>query len=95
MEEQWTEERSGQRLILLDGTVIKDGSCGYSGGRLWCWIHGYTMRQAAEVFMDPEKTGQIEYQYGGMFDVYTNMTECVSLLIDEDGQISVCLKKGE
>jgi hypothetical protein len=53
------------------------------------------MRQAAEVFMDPEKTGQIEYQYGGMFDVYTNMTECVSLLIDEDGQISVCLKKGE
>lgn len=95
MEEQRTEERSGQRLILLDGTVIEGGSCGYSSGRLWCWVHGYTMAQAAEIFFNPEKTGRIEYQYGGMSDVYTGMTKCVNLMIDEDGQISACLKKGE
>lgn len=87
-------EKTGQRLILMDGTIIEGGSCGYSDGRLWCWVKGFTMAQAAQVFFDPEKTGHILYEYGAMTDEYTGFTDCRSLIIDNDGQISVCLVKG-
>lgn len=86
--------KTGQRLILKDGTIIEDGSCGYSDGRLWCWIHGFTMAQAAQLFFDHEKTDHILYEYGEMKADYTGFTECRNLNIDNDGQISACLVKG-
>lgn len=87
------EQKTGQRLILMDGTRIEDGSCGYNAGRLWCWITGYTMQEAAAIFFDPSKTGRIVYEYGEMSDVYEGFTNCTNLFIDSDGQISVCLMK--
>ena len=88
-------ERTGRRLILMDGTRIENGSCGYAEGRVWCWITGYTMPEAAAVFFDPAKTGRITFEYGEMSDVYEGYTVCTNLLINDDGQVSVCLKKGE
>ena len=87
-------QKTGQRLIFDDGTTIENGSCGYSSGSLWCWVHGFTMQEAAQIFFDPAKTRQITYEYGEMSDVYENFTNCVSLLIDNDGQISACLIRG-
>ncbi|MBQ1776822.1 MAG: hypothetical protein IIZ93_01560 [Acidaminococcaceae bacterium] len=91
MSEQIQEPREGQRLILADGTRIENGRAGYSDGHLWCWFTGFTMQQAAVLFLNPEKTSRIEYQYGEMQDVYTGYTECTNLFIDSDGQISVSL----
>jgi hypothetical protein len=88
-------QNEGIRLIFNDGTVIEDGSCGYSEGRLWCWVTGYTMPQAAQVFFDPAKTEQIMFQYGGMEQVYHGFTNCVNLFIDYDGKISACMKRGD
>ena len=88
------QQKTGQRLILNDGTVIEDGRCGYSTGSLWCWITGYTMSEAAGIFFDPEKTSIIVYEYGEMSDEYQGFTNCVNLFIDEDGQVSACLKRG-
>ena len=51
-------QKEGQRLILMDETTIEDGKCGYADGRLWCWLIGYTMQQAAGIFLDPAKTGK-------------------------------------
>lgn len=87
-------EKMGQRLILKDGTIIENGSCGYSDGRLWCWFHGFTMAQAAQVFCDHEKTDHILYEYGEMTAEYAGFTDCRSLIVDNDGQISACLVKG-
>lgn len=84
----------GQRLILMDGTIIENGRCGYADGRLWCWVTGYTMQQAAGIFFDPDKTGEIVYQYGEMSDRYEGFTVCTNLFIDNDGQVSVCLVRG-
>lgn len=84
----------GQRLILMDGTTIENGRCGYADGRLWCWVNGYTMQQAALVFLDASKTGDIVYQYGEMQDEYHGFTVCTSLMIDNDGQVSACLIRG-
>ena len=88
------EQKTGQRLILMDGTQIEDGGCGYSEGRLWCWITGYTMPEAAAVFFDPEKTGKIVFEYGEMSDKYDGFTNCVNLFINDDGIVSVCLIRG-
>lgn len=88
------EQKTGQRLILMDETTIEGGRCGYSSGRLWCWVSGYTMPEAAAVFFDPGKTGRIVYEYGEMSDEYNGFTDCRSLFVDEDGQISACLAKG-
>ena len=84
---------AGRRLILMDGTQIEDGSCGYADRRLWCYVKNYTMPQAAQVFLDPSKTGKIIFQYGDMSDEYDGFTYCTNIFLDED-QVSVCLRKG-
>ena len=86
-------EKEGQRLILNDGTVIEDGSCGYADGHLWCWLF-CTMQAAAALFMDPERTEKIVFEYGEMSSEYDGFTNCTNLFIDGDGKVSVCLTKG-
>lgn len=83
----------GIRLILNDGTVIENGRAGYAEGCLWCYITGYTMMQAAALFLDAEKTARIVFQYGEMQDEYEGYTNCVNIQIDVDGEVSVCMKK--
>lgn len=87
-------QRTGERLILTDGTIIENGQAGYSSGRLWLWVTDMTMIQAATIFMDTEKTGYIEYQYGEMSDTYEGYTSCRNIFIDDDGKISICLVRG-
>lgn len=87
-------QKTGQRLIFDDGTTIENGSCGYSNGSLWCWITGFTMPQAAAIFFDPSKTDKITYEYGAMTDEYEGFTNCTNLFIDNDGQVSACLVRG-
>ena len=89
-----TEPMTGRRLILNDDTCIEDGAAGYADGRLWCWITGFTMQQAAQIFFDTEKTSRIDFQYGSMTDTYDGYTNPVNLFIDNGGKISVCLTKG-
>lgn len=85
----------GKRLILADGTEIEDGAAGYAEGFLWLYISGYTMQQAALIFFDPSKTAHIIFQYGDMQDEFAGFTDCKTLTKDADGNISVCMAKGE
>lgn len=85
----------GRRLILNDGTTIEGGEAGYTHKHLWCYMpDGYTMAQTAEIFLDPEKTAKIIFQYGDMNTEYDGFTECQHIMND-DGAISVCMVKGE
>ena len=86
--------KTGQRLILMDGTTIENGTAGYSQGVLCCWFTGYTLPQAAQMFLDPAKTGRIVFEYGQMSDNYEGFTNCTYLMIDSDGKVSVCLTRG-
>lgn len=83
-----------EKLILMDGTVIENGTAGYDQGFLWCYLRGYTITQAAQIFFDPSKTGKIIFQYGEMSDEYDGFTNCTAILIDADGVVSVCLEGG-
>ena len=84
----------GRRLVLNDGTAIDGGGAGYSDGVLWCWFTGFTLPQTATLFFDSSKTSVIRFDYGEMSETYEGFTNCISLSIDTDGNISVCLKKG-
>lgn len=86
------QQKEGQRLILMDGTTIEDGRCGYAEAHLWCWVPGYTMMQAAMTFLDNSKTGAIAYEYGEMQDEYTGFTSCISITQDKN-EIAVCLMR--
>ena len=86
---------NGQRLILKDGTTIENGSAGYSDATLWLYCYVYTMMQAAMLFFDPAKTDVIVFQYGDMEDRYEGFTNCRNMMINEDGRVSVCLKRGD
>lgn len=85
----------GKRLILNDETVIENGQAGYSQGFLWFYFTGITMPEAGAIFFDPSKTDKIIFQYGDMEDVYEHFTSCRNLMIDSDGQISVCMTRGD
>ena len=85
--------RTGVRLILNDGTVIEEGRAGLADGFLWLRLPEFTMQEAAEIAFDPQKTARIEFQYGGMEDVFEGYTVCTNIMVD-DGRISVCMVKG-
>lgn len=85
----------GRRLILMDGTTIENGTAGYADAHLWCRVSGFTMPQAAQIFLDPAKTGRITFEYGEMSDVYDGFTNCTSIFIDADGIISACMVRGD
>ena len=84
---------SGTSLIMKDGTRIEDGRAGYADGALWCYFEGYTMAQAAAIFLDPEKTDRIQFKYGEMQDEYEGFTECRHMDIQEDGSGRACLMR--
>lgn len=84
----------GQRLILKDGTTLEDSRAGYSGGYLWLWVVNKTLAEAAWLFLDPAKTDVIRFQYGNMVDRYEHYTRCITLSDGRDGEISVCMTRG-
>lgn len=87
------EQKHGQRIILMDGTTLEDGRCGFADGFLWCWVKDVTFQQAAEIFLDPAKTGKIIYEYGEMTDEYEGFTGCKSISVQYD-EVAVCLVEG-
>lgn len=83
----------GRRLILADGTKIENGEAGAFGGQVWCYLPGWTVSRAAQIFTNAAKTSEIRFQYGDMEDVYRGYTVCTNISA-QDGQIAVCLVKG-
>lgn len=84
----------GKRLILADGTVIENGEAGYSEGFLWLYAESMSMMQAAQIFLDSDKTLRIRFQYGEMEDVYDGFTVCRGITMNADGDLAVCMVKG-
>ena len=84
----------GRRLILNGDIVLEDCWAGYAEGFLWCYLNGYTIQQAAGMFFDPSNTEHIEFQYGEMSDSYDGFTNCIRLMSETGGMVSVCLLRG-
>lgn len=87
------EAKTGRRLMLNDGTTIENGEAGYSSGYLWLWVPGMTLPEAAVIFLDPEKTKKVVFEFGEMSDTYEGYTTCTQLSA-VDGKVTICLAKG-
>lgn len=83
---------SGRRLILADGTRIENGEAGKVSGMIWCYLPGWTVIQAAQVFTNQNKTSEIRFQYGEMEDIFSGYTNCTNIMTG-DGRISVGMAK--
>ena len=85
------EER---KLILNDGTEIAGGNAGLSSeGNLWLWFSGFTMMQAAMMFLDPEKTARIIFRGIDAEDIYEGYTNCTNMNVDANGQFHICMTR--
>ena len=92
------------KLTLADGTEF-DGSCGFSGRSLWCWILNKSMADCFSIFTNQEKTKEITilytvtgYRYKGFTsleliktgtDALGNPTVDVKLTWPEGGEHSI------
>ena len=86
-------DTTGLRLILKDDTTIENGIAGYSQGFLWLYFRGYTMQEAASIFLDASKTEKIVFAYGEKQDIYEGYINCTHIMIDMDGNLSICLTR--
>ena len=53
------DDRFYYRLILADGTILKDCECGYYDKSLWCFLKNITFAEAFQHFSSPNKFGTI------------------------------------
>ena len=83
----------GRRLILADGTKIENGEVGDLVTEIWCYLPGWTVGRAAQIFTNTAKTAEIRFQYGDMEDVFRGYTDCRNIMTRGE-QIAVCLVKG-
>lgn len=81
------------QIELQDGTIIQ-GIAACAQGFLWLYFKGYTMQQAATLFLDEEKTGHITFTQGEAQTDYEGFTDCRVIQIDADGNNSVCMARG-
>ena len=83
-----------RKIVLNDGTEIEDGTAGISsGGNLWIYFTGFTMMQAAMMFLDQEKTEKIVFIGGETEYTYEGYTNCVNLSLDETGRFHICMTR--
>lgn len=82
------------RLIMADGTVLENCGCGYSGGKLWCFLEGLTFPEIFQHFSDLSKyeTLTLELESLDIIDIYeyTGIEEIITIMQQTDS-IDVCL----
>lgn len=95
---QAPEEEIRPGVYLADGTYIQ-GQAGYANGDLWIWTEadsGQTLVGMVTLFADPEKTriirDVISERTIQQWEGFTRMT---TAKIDEDGIISIRMRRGD
>ena len=84
----------GTEIILNDGTILQNGSIGYSDGVIWCCIKDENIVNMFALFADPEKTKHLEFHYGEMVDVYDGFT-VIGAALQNENQAQIMLRKVE
>lgn len=78
MEEITVNTGDEREIVLADGTRIPGCGAGMADGNLWIYPE-MTMKEAAALFLEEEKTRSILYRRSGETIVYTGFTECIML----------------
>ena len=73
-----------QQIILSDGTVLNNCGAGFDDFSLWIYP-AMTMKEAADLFLDEEKTGVIIHRRGEDQTTYTGFTDCILMNVVPGG----------
>lgn len=71
-------------VMLADGTVLENCSCGFAERSLWCWIKGYSMADCFAMFNDPEKTKAITVMFNTTGSIYRGFTDLLLIKKSSD-----------
>lgn len=77
-------------LLLADGTIIENSSCGAGGKDLWCWVTGKSMAECFAIFNDAAKTREITIKYNTSMVKYIGYTDML-LIKKDDPNVSIRL----
>ena len=74
-----------QQIILADGTVLNNCGAGFDDFSLWIYP-AMTMKEAADLFLDEEKTGTIIHRRSEESQtIYTGFTDCILMNVVPGG----------
>lgn len=73
-----------KKVMLADGTEVLRCGAGLTDGNLWLWPE-LTMKQAAALFLDEEKTARMTYIRDGESIVFEGYTVCSLLNATPEG----------
>ena len=62
-------------IMLADGTVLENSSCGAAEKSLWCWVSGHSMADCFAMFNDSERTNTITVLFNTSGVIYRGYTE--------------------
>jgi hypothetical protein len=71
-------------LLLADGTILENSSCGAAGRDLWCWVPGKSLAECFSLFNDAAKTREITISYTTEKIKYIGYTEFILIRKTED-----------
>ena len=57
-------EKTINKLILDDGTVLDNCECGYYNRTLWCYLKGFSFNEAFALFSDSNSFKTITFEFG-------------------------------
>lgn len=81
-----------EKLILNDGTELKNSHVQLSGTILWFYLNGVTFDEAYQLMSDTGKTEKITAEYYGSTTEYYSYSDLFCLRREDDGMITGGLK---
>ena len=62
------------KITIADGTTLENCSIGLADGNLWVYT-ALTVREAAEIFLDAERTAEMAYTQGEYTQTFIGFTD--------------------
>ena len=82
------------KLVMNDGTEVKNAEAFVSSGVLWVYMHDKTsMAKAFGILNSTAKTKVIRSVNGGNTEIFTGYTHLFSLREEDDGSVNAGLRK--
>lgn len=81
-------------ILLLNNGDSLEGNAILSGGNLFIYIYGKTLKEAFELLIEPENTAKIDYkQMTGAVAVYEGYTRLTAVRDEGNGLVTAILTR--
>lgn len=81
-------------LMGSDKNTVIEGEAGYAKQKLWLYTRGKSIADICRLMFTPGITDRVEFHYGSMRTVYEGFNKVESIIVDDEGTVSVRLSGG-